>query len=183
MTRVIHKDGLVEPVTLVLCPGGKIVQVKTVEKDGYSAIVVGFEPLKKPRKTKKFRQLKEFKIDNTEEYKVNDDFNLSVLDEVEKVKVTGTSKGRGFSGVIKRWNFSRGPETHGSHHHREPGSIGTCAKPGRVMKGKKMPGQYGNTIQSRKNVKVIQIDKDKNIIALKGALPGARNNFITITVE
>ncbi len=183
MTRVIHKDGLVEPVTLVLCPGGKIVQVKTAEKDGYSAIVVGFEPLKKPRKTKKFRKLKEFKIDNTEEYKVNDEVNLNILDEVEAVKVTGTSKGHGFSGVIKRWNFSRGPMSHGSHHHREPGSIGMCAKPARVMKGKKMPGQHGNVTKSRRNVKVVQINKDKNIVALKGALPGGRNNFITITVE
>jgi large subunit ribosomal protein L3 len=102
---------------------------------------------------------------------------------VEKVKVTGTSKGHGFSGVIKRWNFSRGPESHGSHHHREPGSIGTCAKPGRVIKGKKMPGQYGNVTKSRKNVKVVQIDKDKNIVALKGPVPGGRNNFVTITIE
>lgn len=183
MTRVIHEDGLCEPVTLVWCPAGQIVQVKTQDKDGYNAIVVGFEPLKQPTKTRKFKKLKEFKVDNIEEYKNGDNVDLSVFDEIETVKVTGTSKGKGFAGVIKRWNFHRGPESHGSHHHREPGSVGQCAKPGRVQKGKKLPGHYGNATISRKSVKVVKIDKDKKIIALKGPVPGARNNFVTLTIE
>jgi large subunit ribosomal protein L3 len=183
MTRVIQEDGLVEPVTLVSCPAGKVVQIKSTEKDGYNAIVVGFEALKKPTKTRKFRKLKEFKIDDTSNYKNGDDFTLNILNEVASVRVTGTSKGHGYSGVIKRWNFSRGPESHGSHHHREPGSVGQCAKPGRVQKGKKLPGQYGNETVTRCNVKVVKLDAKNNIIALKGPVPGGRNNFVFISIE
>lgn len=183
MTRVIHEDGLCEPVTLIWCPGGKIVQIKTQEKDGYNAIVVGFEPLKQTTKTRKFRKLKEFKADNVEAYKNGDNVDVSIFNEIATVKVTGTSKGKGFAGVIKRWGFHGGPGGHGSHNHREPGSVGQCAKPGRVQKGKKLPGHYGNVIVSKKNVKVVKVDKDRNIIALKGSVPGARNNFVTLTIE
>lgn len=183
MTRVIRENGLVEPVTLVSCPQGTVVQIKTTDKDGYNAIVVGFEPMKKPTKNRKFRKLKEFRIEKVEEYKNGDNISVGIFDEIQNVRVTGTSKGRGYAGVIKRWNFSRGPESHGSHHHREPGSVGSCAKPGRVMKGKKLPGHMGNATITLKNISVIKIDKQNNIVALKGPLPGGMNNFVTITAQ
>lgn len=183
MTRVIQEDGLVEPVTLVVCSAGKIVQIKTAEKDGYGAVVVGFEPLKKATKAKKFKRLKEFKVDDVTKYKMGDEISVTVLNDVQKVKVTGTSKGHGFSGVIKRWNFAGGGASHGSHFHREPGSVGQRKHPGKIMRGRKLPGHFGNVTVSKHGVKVIKVDKEKGLIALKGPVPGGNNNFVTITIE
>ncbi len=183
MTRLIQDDGRVIPITVVQCEPNVVSQVKTEEKDGYPAIVLGFSVLKKPTKTKKFYHQKEFRItkEEAETIKKGDEITLENLKEVEKVKITSTSKGKGFAGVIKRHNFSRGPETHGSHHHREPGSIGACAKPGRVAKGKKMPGRMGGARVSVKNVKIEYIDTDKNIVGFKGAVPGPNGGLVIIT--
>lgn len=183
MTRLIQDDGRVIPVTVVECPPNTVTQVKTVEKDGYPAIVLGFSELKKPTKTRKFRHLKEFKSEEESEIKKGDKVTLENFQEIETVKVTAVSKGKGFQGVIKRHNFARGPESHGSHHHREPGSIGACAKPGRVAKGKKMPGRMGHDQVTVRKVKVALLDPSKNLIALKGAVPGPNGGLVIIRTK
>jgi large subunit ribosomal protein L3 len=181
MTRLIQDDGRVIPITVVQCEPNEITQVKTVEKDGYPAIVLGFSKLKKPTKTKKFYFQREFKIneDEAESYKKGENITVESLKEVEKVKVISTSKGKGFQGVIKRHNFSRGPETHGSHHHREPGSIGACTKPGRVAKGKKLPGRMGGARITIKTA-ISLINEEKNLVCLKGAVPGPIGQMVII---
>ncbi len=181
MTRLIQDDGRVIPITVVQCEENEITQVKTTEKDGYPAIVLGFSKLKKPSKTKKFYHVKEFKIGEETEFKKGDKVTLEGFVEAQNVRVTAISKGKGFQGVIKRHNFSRGPETHGSHHHREPGSIGACTKPGRVAKGKKLPGRMGGKQVTLKKVKVAYIDPSKNLIGLKGAVPGPNGVLVIIS--
>lgn len=180
MSQVIQDDGRVIPVTYVQCDPNEVVCIKTEEKDGYPAIVLGFDEYKNPSKNKKFKSVKEFRVDNTDEYKKGQKVTLDILNDVEAVTVCSVSKGKGYQGVIKRHNFSRGPETHGSHHHREPGSIGMCAKPGRVIKGKKMPGQMGNAKVTLKNRSVVSLVPGKNIVTIKGPIPGANNGYVYI---
>lgn len=180
MTRVIQDDGRVIPLTVVHCLPNVVTQVKTAEKDGYPAVVLGFEALPKPMKTKKFRFLKEFRLLNNEAPNKGDEIKVDIFEQGEKVKVSGTSKGRGFAGVIKRHHFSRGPETHGSHHHREPGSIGMRAKPGTVLKGKRMAGHMGAEKVTVLNLEVAFIDSEKHLLGIKGALPGATGGFVVI---
>jgi len=183
MTRIIDPEtGHVTPVTLLSAPEAEVLQIKTVEKDGYSAAVLGAFDRKNFGKNtnKKFKFIQELTLDEGQEVKKGDKMSVADLAETEFVKVTGTSKGRGFAGVIKRHNFSRGPETHGSHHHREPGSVGTCAKPARIIKGKKMPGRYGGTQTTLREAKVMHVDSANNLIALKGAVPGAKNSYVFI---
>lgn len=183
MTRLFQDDGRVIPVTVVQCDPNEITQIKTTEKQGYPAIVLGFSKLNKPRKTRKFRHQREFKVKEEElgNYKKGDQVTLESLKDTELVDVSSTSKGKGFQGVMKRFHFAGGPRSHGSHFNREPGSIGTRAKPGRVHKGKKLAGHMGNEKITLKKVKVASIDQEKNIICLKGALPGAPGALITIT--
>jgi large subunit ribosomal protein L3 len=183
MTRVFQDDGRVIQVTVVQCEPNEVTQVKTMETDGYPAIVLGFSKLRKPKKTRKFYFSREFRVEETdlENYKKGAAVKVDDFQEVETVKVTATSKGCGFQGVIKRHNFSRGPETHGSHHHREPGSIGACTKPGRVAKGKKLPGRMGNARVTLKKVKIVSVDPKRNIICLKGSLPGPNGGLVQIT--
>lgn len=184
MTRVIQEDGAVVPVTVISVPDATVAQVKTVDKDGYDAVVLGIEPLKKPTKTKKFRTLKEFRVE--EALEANAIVGLESLgEEVEMVSVTATTKGRGFSGAIKRHNFRRQPASHGhagksKKGKRRTGSVGACAKPGRIKKGKKMPGQYGNETQTRHNIPVVKIDTTNKLLAIKGAVPGAKGNTVII---
>ncbi len=180
MTRVIQDDGRVIPLTVVHCLPNVVTQVKTAEKDGYPAVVLGFEALRKPTKTQKFRFLKEFRLLNNEAPTKGDEVKVDIFEQGEKVKVSGTSKGRGFAGVIKRHHFSRGPETHGSHHHREPGSIGMRAKPGTVLKGKRMAGHMGAEKVTVLNLEVAFIDSEKHLLGIKGALPGATGGFVVI---
>ncbi len=184
MTRLIQDDGRVIPVTIVECEPNTVTQVKTIGNDGYPALILGFSKLKKPTKTKKFKKIKEFRsTDDVEGYKKDDLVTVDILKDVEKVSITSVSKGKGFQGGIKRWNFSRGPETHGSHHHRKLGSIGACAKPGRVAKGKKMAGRMGNEQVTVKNVKVCLLDNEKNLVCLKGAVPGPNGSTLVITIK
>ena len=183
MTRIVQDDGRVIPITVVECIPNTITQVKTAKKDGYPAIVLGFNELKKTRKTKKYYRLREFSPEEGKEYKVGDKVTLEILKDIKEVTVTGLSKGKGFQGVIKRHNFSRGPETHGSHHHREPGAIGACASPARVHKGKKMAGRMGGERVTRKQVPVIYLEPSKNLIGLKGAVPGANKGLVIIKRE
>lgn len=180
MTRVFQDDGRVIPITVIKCEPNEITQIKTTEKDGYPAIVLGFSKLKKPTKTKKFYHSKEFKVEEGTEHKKGDKLTLETFKDIEIVQVIGISKGKGFQGVIRRHNFSRGPETHGSHHHRRPGSIGACAKPGRVHKGKKLPGHMGTDKVTIRDIHVVHLDPEKNLIGLKGPVPGANGSLVII---
>jgi large subunit ribosomal protein L3 len=180
MTRIICPEtGKVIPVTVCEVPENKILQIKTIENDGYSAIVLGaFERKKGKNIGKKYKMIREVQLEEGEEMKKDDVISINEIKDIKKFKITGISKGKGFAGVIKRHNFSRGPETHGSHHHREPGSIGTCAKPARVIKGKKMPGQYGNAKTTINLVELVDVNLKKNLIAIKGAVPGAKKSYV-----
>jgi len=180
MSQIMQDDGRVIPATFILCEPNSVVQVKTESRDGYPAIVLGFDAYKNPSKNKQFKTLKEFRVDNSDDYKKGQTIDLAQLKDVESVTVVSTSKGRGYQGVIKRHGFSRGPETHGSHHHREPGSIGTCAKPGRVMKGKKLPGHMGVQKCTLLNRPVVKLVPEKNVIAIKGPIPGPKTGYVYI---
>lgn len=181
MTRIFQEDGHVIPITVVQCEPNTVVQIKTIEKDGYPAIVLGFLKRKKQTKTKKFYHLKEFRVEDPSKYTKGAEVTVKDFEGVEEVaKVTAVSKGKGYQGVIKRHHFSRGPETHGSHHHREPGSIGARAKPGRVEVGKEMPGQMGFDQVTIKHIKIAHLDTAQNLIGLRGAVPGPIGGLVII---
>ena len=193
MTRVYSELGEVTPVTVIEAGPCKILQVKSEARDGYNAIQVGFENKKQSRVNKPlsghfnktgsdcFYHIREFRVDDSESYKAGDDITLEAIFKIgDFVDVQGASKGRGFQGVIKRHGFKGGRDTHGSNFHRAPGSIGCSAWPSRVVKGKKLPGRMGNEIVVKKNVKVIDIRSDENIIILKGPVPGAKNGLLKL---
>lgn len=180
MTRTFQDDGRVIPVTVLSCPPSQVVGIKTSEKDGYPAIVLGFEALKKPRKSKKFRHLKEFRVEDVSKFKAGDSVTVEQFKDVKEVTVTGTSKGKGFAGFIKRHHFSSGPGSHGSHFKREPGSIGARSKPGRVIKGKKMAGHMGFETVTMNHIPLIEVDTEKNLLVVKGPVPGPRGAVITV---
>ncbi len=181
MTRLIQDDGRVIPLTVIQCEPNTVVQVKTAEKDGYPALVLGFDALKKPTKNRKFRHLKEFRLQEADDsLKTGDNVKVDMFETGDRAKLTSVSKGKGFQGVIKRHNFSRGPETHGSHHHREPGSIGACTRPGRVHKGKKMPGRMGTDQITLNSVEVVYVDLEKNLLGVKGPVAGSKGSLVII---
>jgi large subunit ribosomal protein L3 len=181
MTRVIADDGGVIPVSVIECSPNEIIHIKTTEKDGYPALVLGFDELKKPKKTCKFRHLAEFKIENNSEVKKGEKVSVANFQEIKTVKIIGTSKGKGTAGVIKRHNFSRGPETHGSHHHRQPGSnAGTVTGTGRTPKGKKFPGRMGNAQVTKKNIPIVSVDIEKNLLVVKGPIPGSIGSLVKV---
>jgi len=180
MSHVFQDDGRVIPITFIQCKPNTVVQVKTQGKDGYPAIVLGFDAYKNPSKNKKFKALKEFRVENPDTFQKGQALDLSQLKEVSSVTITATSKGKGFQGVVKRHHFAGGPASHGSHFHREPGSIGMRAKPGRVNKGHRMAGHMGSetiTVQGREVVKIIP---EKELLAIKGPVPGANNSYVFI---
>ncbi len=192
MTQVFDEQGLAIPVTVIKVDKIVVTQVKTVEKDGYNAIQVGTVPAKEKHLTKaqighfkvnkleNFRHLQEFRIDNPQDYKVGQSIEVSILDNIEKVDVVGTSIGKGFQGTVKRWNFSRGPMGHGSKNHRAPGSIGAGTTPGRVIKGKKMAGNMGNERVTVTKLKLVKVDSENSLILIKGAVPGPEGKLVTI---
>jgi len=192
MTQVYDEAGLCVPVTVIKVDPAVVTQVKTVDTDGYNAIQVGVIPAKEKHLTKaqighfaknkvgNFRHLQEFRVDNPEDYKVGDLVDLSILENVEKVDVTGKSIGKGFQGTVKLHNFGRGPMSHGSKNHREPGSIGAGTTPGRVIKGKKMAANMGNERVTTTKLRVVKIDADKNLLLIKGAVPGPEGKLVTI---
>lgn len=180
MTHVIQDDGRVIPMTVVQCEPNQVTQVKTTEKDGYPALVLGFDALPKPTKTRKFRHLKEFPLEEGAEVKKGDAVTIEMFSEGDTVRVTGKSKGKGFQGVIKRYNFARGPQSHGSHHNREPGSVGGCARPGNIQRGKKLPGRMGQDTVTINNASIVYIDKEKHLVGIKGSVPGATNSLVAI---
>lgn len=184
MTQIFDRDGQVIPVTLVEAGPCQVVQVKTEEKDGYSAVQIGFEEIaekkvKKSQKDKGFRYLREFPNNHLE---IGQKIDVSIFQEGEIVKIAGISKGKGFQGVVKRHGFAGFPASHGTKHGlRAPGSIGS-AFPERVWKGKKMAGRMGTDRIMVQGLKIVQIDKDNNLLALKGALPGIKGNLLEIVV-
>lgn len=180
MTRIIQDDGRVIPLTVVQCEPNTVVQVKTSEKDGYPALILGFDALKKPTKNRKFRHLREFRFQGeATPFNAGQEVNVEVFTVGERAKITSISKGKGFQGVIKRHNFSRGPETHGSHHHREPGSIGARSRPGKVHKGKKMAGHMG-VDQKTCMSEIVYLDSGKNLIGIKGPVAGGNGSLVII---
>ncbi len=180
MTRIFQDGGDVVPVTLLRATAGTVTQVKTLEKDGYTAVVVGFEPLKKPRKTKKYKALKEFPVDGPDAHKVGDVVTVEWLKDAKTVHITATSKGKGYAGVMKRWNMGGGPGSHGSHFNREPGSIGARSKPGRIHKGKHMAGHMGSERVTLQNIPLLQINSEDNILVVKGPVPGPNGAFVVV---
>jgi large subunit ribosomal protein L3 len=192
MTQIFTEEGNVIPVTVIEAGPMVVTQIKNVENDGYNAIQVGFgdakeKSLNKPQKGQfekagvSFRKhLKEFRVENSSEYTVGQEITTDIFEAGQKVDVTGISKGKGFQGVIKRHGQSRGPETHGSRYHRRPGSMGACATPGRVFKGKKLAGHMGVDKVTIQNLDVVRIDAEKNLILVKGAIPGAKRSLVTI---
>lgn len=191
MTQIFTEHGEVIPVTVVEAGPVVVTQIKTTEKDGYTAIQVGFEDAKekalnKPQKghlaaanTLK-KHLKEFRVDSVEGYTVGQEIKADLFAAGELIDVTGISKGKGFQGPIKRHGQSRGPETHGSRYHRRPGSMGACSYPGRVFKNKKLAGHMGSVKVTVQNLEVVRVDADKNFILVKGAVPGAKGSVVTI---
>lgn len=192
MTGVYSPDGTYIPVTVVEVGPCFVTQIKVVETDGYNAIQLGFENKKEKHTTKPlqghfkksgdklFSYTKEFEVENPDEYTLGQEITADMFEVGELVEVTGTSKGRGFSGTIRRHGFSRGPETHGSRNHRLPDSIKCSAWPAKVVRGKKMPGQYGNDTKTVRNLQIVDIRPEENIILVKGQVPGAKSGLIQI---
>ena len=191
MTQIFTEEGIVVPVTVVEAGPNVVTQVKTVKKDGYNAIQVSFEDAKekslnKPQKGHLAaanvlkKHLKEFRVDAVEEFTVGQEIKADLFAAGEKIDVTGTSKGKGFQGPIKRHGQSRGPESHGSRYHRRPGSMGACSFPGRVFKNKKLAGHMGSVKVTVQNLEVVRVDADKNLILVKGAIPGPKGSMVTI---
>lgn len=192
MTQIFAEDGTLIPVTVVEAGPCSVVQKKTVEKDGYSAIQIGYGD-KKEKNTNKptkghfakagvavKRYLRELKLDNAEEMNVGDIIKADVFEAGELLDVTGTSKGHGYVGTIKRWGTHRGPMTHGSHYHRGPGSLGACSSPSRVYKGKKLPGHYGVDRVTIQNLDLVKVDTERNLLLIKGSVPGPKGGLLII---
>lgn len=193
MTQTFDEEGNVAPITVIKVGPCTVIQKKTRKKDGYSAIQLGLVEEKGKKKATKplvghyeksgvppMKILKEFQFAEKGEVKEGDQFFVDIFQIGEKVHVVGMSKGKGFAGVVKRWGFHGGKATHGSMFHRRPGSTGASAYPSRVMKGKKLPGHMGNKRVTVKNLRVIQADKENNLLVVKGAVPGARGGYLLI---
>ena len=192
MTQIFDESGKVIPVTVIEVGPCVVAQVKTVETDGYNAIQLGFGDVKdkhinKPEaghfakaKLANKKHLREFKVDDVENYKVGDEVKADIFAAGEKVDVQGTSKGKGFQGVIKRHGQHRGPMGHGSMYHRRPGSMGSTSTPGRVFKGKKLPGHMGKVTVTIQNLDVVRVDTDKNVLLVKGSVPGPKGAILKV---
>ena len=188
----IFKDNKAIPVTVIKAGPCVVVQKKTVETDGYNALQLGFEeiPEKKVNKpllghfkkfgVKPFRILKELRVENVDEFEIGQEINVSMFKEGDIVDVTGWSKGRGFAGAMKRWGFRGGPKSHGSKFHRQLGSVGQHTEPAKIWKGKKMPGRYGNERVTIRNLEVVEVDTENNLLVVRGGVPGARGGLLLI---
>ena len=194
MTQVFSADGKVTPVTVVLAGPCPVVQIKTVERDGYSAIKVGFDKIRENLLTKPelgqfkkagvepCRHLKEFRLNSVAEYEVGKAITVEVFNDGDKVDVVGLTKGHGYSGVIKRWNQHRLKETHGvGPVHREVGSMGANSSPSRVFKNKRLPGQYGHEQVTIQNLEIVKVDAARGVLLIKGAIPGPKGGVVCIS--
>lgn len=192
MTQIFAEDGTLIPVTVITAGPCSVIQKKTVEIDGYSAVQVGFEDKKEKKANKPEkghfakagvgvkRYVKEFKLDNADEMNVGDEIKVDVFEAGEMLDVTGTSKGHGYAGTIKRWGTHRGPMAHGSHYHRGPGSLGACSSPSRVFKGKKLPGHYGVDTVTIQNLDLVKVDAERGLLLVKGSVPGPKGGLLVI---
>ena len=192
MTQIFDENGTVIPVTVLEAGPCVVAQVKTLENDGYEAVQLGFGEVKENKLNKPEKghfakanvvakkHLREFRLDSIEGIKVGDELKADVFAEGDKIDVQGTSKGKGFQGVIKRHGQHRGPMGHGSMYHRRPGSMGPTSTPGRVFKGKKLPGHMGRVTVTIQNLDVVRVDLDKNVILVKGSVPGVNGAILKI---
>jgi len=192
MTQIFDENGKIVPVTVIEAGPCVVTQIKTEEKDGYDAIQVGFDDIReklvnKPRQGqfKKAgaslkRILREFRLEDISTFELGQEILADVFDAGERVDVSGVSKGKGFQGVIKRWNAARGPMSHGSKFHRAPGSMGASSDPSRTFKNKHMPGHMGNVNTTILNLKVAKVMPEKNLILIKGGVPGPNKGYVVI---
>lgn len=192
MTQIFDEIGRVIPVTVVEAGPCVVIQKKIEETDGYNAIKVGFGDIREKLVNKPVkgqfakagaslkRHIREFRLEDISAYEVGSEIKADVFEAGDKIDVTGTSKGKGFAGVIKRWNFSRGPMTHGSKYHRGVGSMGAASSPSRTFKGKKMPGHMGAVKTTTQNLEVVRVDTERNLILIKGAVPGPKKGLVVI---
>ena len=190
MTTYYHDDGTAESVTAVEVGPCVVTQVKTEARDGYDAVQLGFlaagklnqaEAGHQARSGGKFQHLQEFKVGDLAEFEVGQELKADVFEIGESIKVTGTSIGKGFAGVVRRWNFAGGPKTHGqTSRHRSSGSIGAGTSPGRVWPGKRMAGHYGVDTKTVKGLRVVAADVEKNVVLVRGSIPGAKNGIVRI---
>lgn len=195
MTQLFDEDGKVIPVTVIEAAPNKVCQVKTTATDGYEAVQLGFGTIKEQKVNKPMaghfakqgvepvRYLREVRVADGAEHTVGEEVTVANFAEVKKVDVTGTSKGKGFAGVMRRYGFGGGPGGHGAHFHRAPGSVGQCAYPSRVFKGVRLPGHMGCDTVTTKNLEVVRVDEDMNLIMLKGAVPGGKNGVVRIRMD
>ncbi len=194
MTQIFTEDGQLVPVSVIEATPNVVIQIKQQETDGYEAVQVGFGEkrerlLNQPEKghlakagVKSVRYLREFRTEGVAEFqdlKVGDTIGLDIFKTGELVDVTGTTKGKGFAGVIKRWGFSRGPMSHGSKYHRGPGSLGATG-PARVFKGRKLPGRMGNAKRTIQGLEIVRVDEERNLLLVKGGIPGVRGSLVKV---
>ena len=192
MTQFFRADGTMIPVTVIEAGPCPVVQKKTVANEGYDSVQLGFAELReklanKPRKghfakanVKAMRYLREFRLEDAASYEVGQIVKADVFAEGDKVDISGTSKGKGFAGVVKRHGQGRGRMTHGSHFHRAPGSMSACSDPSRVFKTKNLPGHMGSEHVTVQNLEVVRVDAERNLLLIKGAVPGAKGSLVTV---
>jgi len=195
MTQIFEESGKVVPVSVIEAGPCPIVQVKTAEKEGYTAIQIGFDEVKESRISKSEnghfkkaniaprRILREVRVGDASSFKVGDTLDVKVFEGAKIVHVTGTSKGRGFAGTIRRHHFMRGRKTHGNKNYRAPGSVGASAFPSRTFPGKRMPGRMGGVQRTTRNLTLVQIDAENNLLFVKGSIPGANNGIVFVRTE
>ena len=191
MTQVFDGD-LAVGATIVEAKPCTVVRILSEEKDGYDALQLGYDEVPESKVTRPqagqykkagvapHRKLFELRVESTEEYSVGDSIGVEFFEEGEKVRVSGLARGLGFQGVVKRWDFAGGPKSHGSHFHRRPGSIGQCVKPGRVFKGKKMPGHMGSHRVTVRGLQIMGVDTERNLLILRGATPGTSGSILEV---
>ena len=192
MTQIFSEDGIAIPVTAIEVEPLTVVGKKTADKEGYNAIVVSFGEIKEKNANKPLKgvfakagvevqkYLREIKVDNVDDFEIGSKIDVTNFNEEDRVDVQGTSKGKGFQGNIKRHGQHRGPMAHGSMYHRRPGSMGATSTPGRVFKGKKLPGHMGSVTSTILNLDVVKVDTDKNVILVKGSIPGAKGAIVKV---
>ncbi|MDR4508864.1 MAG: 50S ribosomal protein L3 [Candidatus Brocadiaceae bacterium] len=192
MTQIYADDGNLLPVTLIQCGPCSVLQIKTVENEGYSAVQLGLDIKRKKHATKPqighankaklepVRFVREVNSEPDKAVTIGQSVAVEIFDDIEKVNVIGVTKGKGFAGVMKRWHMRGGPGTHGSTRHRSPGSVGAGTDPGRVIRGKRMPGRLGGNRVTIKNLRVVKIDKERNLLFVKGAVPGCKGSYLVL---
>ncbi|NLI60180.1 MAG: 50S ribosomal protein L3 [Clostridiales bacterium] len=192
MTQLFTEEGTVIPVTVIEAGPCVVTQIKTQDKDGYNAVQVGYGEIREKLVNKPLkghfdkadvsyrRYVREFLFDNVEDYEIGQEINVDTFEEGDRVDIVGRSKGKGFAGNIKRFGHSRGLMSHGSRYHRGPGAMSAGGSPAKVLKNKKLPGRMGNTRTTVQNLEIVKIDTERNLLMIKGAVPGPRGNMVII---